>query len=101
VTTQGFGPRPGELWQTQLNQAFPPDARHIPDRPRQIPVWVRVVWEADGEEWCAGSAARWTRTHVLVWFSTEPRSQIGGIWVVPGDVRRRVVPAPDGPDGVE
>lgn|GEM_PF-4695495 len=62
-------------------------ARGIPDQPRSIAVEVRVVWEADGEEWRRGHARRRTATHVWVDLS-DPRLVGPGVWVLVGDVRR-------------
>ncbi|HZO65128.1 MAG TPA: hypothetical protein VFB74_09000 [Kribbellaceae bacterium] len=59
------------------------------------PGWVRVVWEDDGEEWCAGDADRWNDRHMHVWFDNEPRSLTGGTWVLARNVRRRAVPTDD------
>jgi hypothetical protein len=81
------GPTGGH-WQTITNERFPPDARTIPDQRHPIPVIVRVVWKRDGEEWIDGDAIRWARTHVFVTFGDRRLSTIG-VWVAPGDVRRR------------
>jgi hypothetical protein len=57
------------------------------DQADEIDVWVRVVWERDGEIWHMGRATRWTRTHVFVEFGDERLATIG-ICVRPRDVRR-------------
>jgi hypothetical protein len=74
--------------QAILNERFPRDARTIKDQPVGIDVWARIVWERDGEMWMMGSATRWTRTHVFVEFG-DRRLATRGVWVKPGDVRRR------------
>jgi hypothetical protein len=68
---------PGGRWQNITNEAFPADARTIPDQRNPIPVLVRVVWERDGEEWLAGEATRWTCTHVFVAFGDARLATIG------------------------
>jgi hypothetical protein len=75
-------------WQEQRNSAFPRNARSIPDQPRDIDVWVKVVWERDGEMWHQGRATRWTDRVVFVEFGDERLATIG-VWVKPYDVRRR------------
>jgi hypothetical protein len=63
------------------------------DRP-PIPVWVRIVWDEDGEEWCAGEADRWNPWFVRVRFAyDEPRAIQGLTWIEPRDVHSRAVPA--------
>jgi hypothetical protein len=79
---------PGGLWQTITNERFPRDARSIPNQRNPISVRVRVVWERDGEEWIDGDATRWTDRVVFVTFGDRRLSTIG-VWVVPGEVRRR------------
>jgi hypothetical protein len=73
--------------QRVLNQSWPPGPRWIPDRPR-IPVWVRVVWADDGEQWMHGHASRWTSRHVFVEVG-DARLATLGVWVTPVEVRRR------------
>lgn len=100
MSTIGSGPWPKELrspvqehHQAKLNEVWPPNPRKLPEREHWIPVWVRVVWEDDGEEWVSGKAARWDRQHVFVWFADPGhRALVAGIWVLPPDVRRRAVP---------
>lgn len=75
-------------WQKILNQDWPANARVIRDQAQPIPVRARIVWERDGEEWIEGRAVRWTRSHVFVAFGDE-RWQVLGVWLRPGDVRRR------------
>jgi hypothetical protein len=57
-------------------------ARGIEDQPEPIDVEARIEWAADGEEWLAGRAHRWTRSHVFVRFqdarSKAPRT-LGGM----------------------
>ena len=80
---------PGAGTQTIRNSAWPKYPTNFPDRP-PIPVWVRIVWARDGEEWCVGEADRWNPWFVRVLFAyTETRSTQGLTWVVPADVRRR------------
>jgi hypothetical protein len=81
-----------ERYQKVLNEQWPQRPREFEWHSPRIPVWVRVVWEDDGEEWCAGHADRWNDHHVHVWFDNEPRSLTGGTWVLARNVRRRVVP---------
>ena len=82
-----------QLWQTVINQHWPlhdrqgAHARGIPDR-TPIPVRVRLEWERDGEQWLDGQATRWTRDSVYVQLD-DPRLRVNGVWVRPGDVRRR------------
>jgi hypothetical protein len=77
-------------WQKQLNSAFPRNARSIPDQPRDIEVWVRIVWEHDGEMSHMGRATCWTDRVVFVEFGDERLATIG-VWVKPGDVRRQLL----------
>lgn len=62
-------------------------ARGIDDQPHPIDVEVRIEWSADGEEWLAGRAHRWTKSHVFVRFQ-DARSATGFVWVRARDVRR-------------
>lgn len=63
-------------------------ARGIEDQPETIDVEVRIEWATDGEEWIAGTATRWTRSHAFVRFQ-DPRSATGFVWVKASDVLRR------------
>jgi hypothetical protein len=90
MTKDGYG-IPDPTWrrhQRALNAAFPRDARSIPNQAEEIDVWVRVVWERDGEIWHMGRATRWTDAHVFVEFGDERLATIG-VWIKPEDVRRR------------
>jgi hypothetical protein len=71
-----------------LNQSWPPGSRRIRDQPQRIPVWVRMVWAIDGEQWMHGHASRWTPRHVFVELG-DARLATLGVWVRPGEVRRR------------
>ena len=55
-------------------------ARGIEDQPKPIAVEVRIEWATDGEEWLAGTATRWTASHVFVRFEGQ-RSLTGFVWV--------------------
>jgi hypothetical protein len=79
---------------TQLitNSCWPRYPTNFRER-EPIPVWVRIVWARDGEEWCAGEADRWNPWFVRVRFDyTEPRAVQRLTWVQPRDVHRRAVP---------
>ena len=56
----GFPHHP-DLIQDVLNKSSPPPevARELKDRPDAIPVQVRIVFEAEGEQWLDGMARRW------------------------------------------
>jgi hypothetical protein len=78
-------------WRTHqhvLNESWPRGSRSIPDQPQRIPVWVRVVWSVDGEQWMHGHASRWTTWHVFVELA-DARLATLGVWVTPAEVRRR------------
>jgi hypothetical protein len=78
-------------WRTHqhiLNESWPRGSRSIPDQPQRIPVWVRVVWAVDGEQWMQGHASRWTTRHVFVELA-DARLATLGVWVTPAEVRRR------------
>ena len=62
--------------------------RGFEDQAEPIDVEVRVEWADDGEEWLAGRAHRWTKSHVFVRFQ-DTRSATGLVWVQARDVRRR------------
>lgn len=49
---------------------------------------ARVVWERDGAETIDTLAMAYTRDAVLVEI-TDLRYRIVGVWLAPGDVRRR------------
>jgi hypothetical protein len=78
-------------WRTHqhiLNESWPNGSRWIPDQPKRIAVWVRVVWALDGEQWMQGHASRWTARHVFVELG-DARLATLGIWVTPAEVHRR------------
>ena len=82
-------------WQAVTNESWPlrdrngqGHARGIHDRDDPIAVDVRIVWSEDGEEWVAGRAVRWTRTHVCVSVG-DSRLQVPYVWVLAREVRRR------------
>jgi hypothetical protein len=75
----------GRTFSTRRFRATPGD---IPDQRDPILVKVRVVWQRDGEEWIDSDATRWTDRVVFVTFGDRRLSTIG-VWVAPGDVRRR------------
>jgi hypothetical protein len=63
-------------------------ARGIRDQPNPVPVRVRVAWDGGAELWIDGTARRWTRDAVFGSFADDRRST-AGVWVRPGDVKRR------------
>ena len=65
----GYGiPHRPDRYQHVLNMSWPPAevARELKDRPDAIAVQVRIVFEADGEQWLDGVARRWWR-HASAW----------------------------------
>jgi len=86
-TTAGLGGPPRGSQQI-LNGDWPRYPENFVQRP-PLPVWVRIEWDKDGEQWCPGVADRWNRSFVRVRFDREPRAIQGMTWVKPHDVRRR------------
>jgi hypothetical protein len=82
-----LGP-PGRDHQQILNSDWPKYPTNFVYR-APMPVWVRVEWARDGEQWCPGVADRWNKWFVRVKFIDEPRAAQGLTWVRPYDVRRR------------
>ncbi|MGI9085373.1 MAG: hypothetical protein ACR2FE_08755 [Aeromicrobium sp.] len=87
----------GNESQKILNESWPLSdkagghARGIEDQPNPIAVEVLIEWATDGEEWLAGSATRWTASHVFVRIS-DTRSLTRFVWVRARDVRRTQLP---------
>ncbi len=88
MTTDGFGGSPNGDTQQILNSDWPKYPENFVERP-PIPVWVRVEWDRDGEQWCPGEADRWNHWFVRLQFDSEPRAIQRLTWVKPRDVRRR------------
>jgi hypothetical protein len=75
------------MHQKAMNESWPRHPRSVPER-EPIAVWVRIEWERDGEEWLPGRTDRWNQRFVQVRVD-DLRLQVGAVWVVPADVRRR------------
>lgn len=89
-------PSPAEravVYQQVLNAHWPTVAvaTRLPDQPKPWPVWARVVWEIDGEQWMYADAVKWNSQFVKVAIH-DPRMQVVWTWLRPGDVRRRGTP---------
>lgn len=77
--------------QAVLNAHPVPPRKVQRDAADPVPVRARVVWERDGQEFIETVAHAWTSRLVLVMLS-DPRAELRGVWLDPGDVQRLTAP---------